>query len=217
LPFGDKTLQNPRLDRRFLEMMNFKISRAFAEDTAPEDGTVSPGEISCTHSVMLKSGKKNKELSLVGEDEVDFIKAHGKKEGDSWRLPVGKLKKLLKSSSSNDAQTALRLYTAIQNNPSNQIKDEKLIIEKLGIRLNDTPVSVFHHEKSKNVTVSWRWTTAGEIYAMRFAIIAPPNDVKKRRILRKWLLENRETTEKMHRQLSSRDVEVNRWWIDELE
>jgi hypothetical protein len=205
LPVGSKTLQNPKLDRRFLEPMNFEISRAFTEDTIPEDGTVRAGRISCTHSVMLLDSK---------EDEKNLIKNHGKKEGDSWRLPVGKLKKLMNSKDVRTARTAKRLYQRVMANPSNQIKDEKQIVESLGVGVVDSAVSVFYHKKSGNVTVSWRWKTADEKEARKLAIIAPPNDVKKREVLRKWLLENPEKTARMYRELRSQGLNVSRWWID---
>ncbi|TFH09408.1 MAG: hypothetical protein E4H14_04480 [Candidatus Thorarchaeota archaeon] len=203
---GDKTLQNPKLDRRFLNLMNFESSRAFVADTIPEDGTVKPGRISCTHSVRLSSN--------IGKDEIDLIKNHGKKEGSRWRLPVGKLRKLRNSKDTKTAQTAKSLYQRVMANPCNQIQDEKQIVESLGVGVVDSAVSVHYHRKSGNVTVSWRWTTSGEKNAMKLAIIAPPNDVKKREVLRKWLLENPEETEKMYRELRSQGLNVSRWWID---
>ncbi len=202
---GNKTRHNPQLNREFLDAVSWEVARAFTEDTIPEDGTVRSGRISCTHSVMLPPN--------IGKEEKDLIKNHGKKEGDRWRLPVGKLRKLMNSKDVKTAQAAKRLYQCVMANPSNQIKDEKQIVESLGVNLVDSPVSVHFHKKSGNVTISWRWTTAGEIEAMKLAIIAPPNDVKKRAVLRKWLLESLEETEKMYQYLCSHGVDVKQWWL----
>ena len=206
LQSGNKTRHNPKLGREFLDAMTWEVARAFTEDTIPEDGTVRAGRISCTHSVML--------LSHIGNDEVDLIKKHGKQEGDSWRLPIGKLKKLRNSKDAKIAQTAKRLYQIVRNNPSNQIDDEKQIVESLGVNLVDSPVSVHYHGITGNVTVSWRWTTAGEKEAMKLAIIAPPNDVRKRAILKRWLLENSAEVERLFKELASQGLNVQRWWIE---
>jgi len=217
LQSGNKTRHNPQLDREFLEAMTWEVACAFTADTIPEDGSVRAGRISCTHSMMLKYGAKNNKygfLSLVGNDEIKLIKKHGKRDGDSWNIPIGKLKKLRDSDNSKEAQTASKLYRIVFENPSNQINDETQIIESLGVELSVAPICVHYHKKTGNVTVSWRWTTAGEKEAMKLAIIAPPNDVKKKSILGKWLLENPEETEKMYRELRSQDIDVSRWWID---
>jgi len=206
LKSGNKTRHNPQLNREFLDAMSWEVARAFTEDTIPEDGTVRAGRISCTHSVMLSP--------YIGKDMIDLIKGDGKKEGDSWRLPVGKLKKLRNSKDAKTAQTAEKLYHRVMANPSNQIKDEKQIVESLGVVLVDSAVSVHYHRKSGNITVSWRWTTAGEKEAMKLAIIAPPNDMRKRAILKKWLQENAEEVERVFKEIRSQGLNVQRWWID---
>ncbi len=206
LQSGNKTRHNPKLGQEFLDTMTWEVARAFMADVVPEDGTVRAGRISCTHSVML---------SPINEMyEIDLINDHGKKEGDSWRLPVGKLGKLRSSKDAKTAQAAKRLYKRVMSNPSNLIKDEKGIAESLGVGIVDSPVSVHYHKKSGNVTVSWRWTTAGETEAMKFAIIAPPNDVRKRAILKKWLQENAAEVERIFKELESQGLDVQRWWID---
>ncbi len=204
---GNKTKHNPQLNREFLEAMTWEVACAFTADTIPEDGSVRAGRISCNHSIMLQFG--------IGKDEIDLIKDHGKKEGPRWRLPVGKLKKLRDSKDAKTAQAAKRLYQLVTDNPSNFIQDEKQIVESLRVRLSVSPVSVHYHRKSGNVTVSWRWTTAGEKEAMKLAIIAPPNDVRKRAILKKWLRDNTEDAERVFKELESQWLNVQRWWVDE--
>jgi len=205
---GNKTKHNPKLSRDFLNTMTWETARAFTADTIPEDGTINLRKraIACTHSVQLTSD--------IGQDEIELIKDQGKKEGSRWRLPFGKLKKLRDSRDQKIAESAKRLYKRVMANPSNQIKDEKEIIEKLGVKLVDSPISVHYHGKTRNVTVSWRWRTAGEEQARKLAIIAPPNDVRKRDILKKWLQENPEETERIFKELESQGLDVHRWWID---
>lgn len=206
---GNKTRHNPKLSREFLDAMSWNISRDFVADTIPEDGTINLRKraIACTHSVQLTSD--------IGQDEIDLIKGQGKKEGCRWRLPFGKLKRLRDSTDSRIAKTAKKLYKLVMVKPSNQIMDEKEVVEKLGVKLTISPISVHYHGKSGNVTVSWRWRTAGETEARKLAIIAPPNDVKKREVLRKWLLGNHKETEEMYKELRSQGNNVSRWWIDE--
>ena len=110
---------------------------------------------------------------------------------------------------------AERLYDIVFQNPNRLIMGEKHIVEKLGIKVRCVPVSVFYHGKTGRVSVAWVIHTASAEEAMKLAMIAPPNDVKKREIIRDWLRSIPEDVKRVQAELVRSGVEVRKWWIDQ--
>ena len=221
LAAGDKTIQNPQLSEEFIEGLSWKALCAFIEDTLPEDGTVSPGRIRCSHSVALHPGDKittYEMVPLVGETEIELIKSEGNRDEDAlvdcWILPFGRLTNLTYSMNPEEASTAKSLYDAILANPSNFVLVEQYVLERLGIESSRTPVCVSFYPKSGRVSVSWQWAVYGDD-AVRLAIIAPPNDVVKRNILASWLRRIPSRVEGIITELEGEGMKLNRWWVRE--
>ncbi|MFW9804642.1 MAG: hypothetical protein ACFFFC_18435, partial [Candidatus Thorarchaeota archaeon] len=217
LKAGDKTVQNPQLEREFIEGLSWNALCALIEDTLPEDGTVTPSRISCTHSMALHAGDKTESygfVPLVGFKEIELIKSEGEREEDldGWRLQFGKLDDLIISEDAEKKSVAISLHAAAHNNPSNFVLAEHRALERMGVTAVKTPVSVSYYNKSGRVSVAWRWTVTGN-EAIKLAIIAPPNDVEKRGILRNWLLSIPEEVLRIENELTIRGIEFKRWWI----
>lgn len=177
-----------------------------------------PGRIWWTHSNALHPGEKCEMydvLPVVGQEEIDFIKRFGKPKAQSWRLAMGELRKRKRSTSSGIAQMAKRLYDIVFQNPNRLIMGEKYIIEKLGIKVRYVPASVFYHGKTGRVSVAWVIHTASANEAMKLAMIAPPNDVKKRGILEDWLRSIPEDVKRIQAELVLSGIEAEKWWIDQ--
>ena len=216
----DKTIQNPKINPDFLNGLSWRALLAFIEDVVPEDGYFLPGRVSITHSVSLHAGDKIDKYAiepLVGEREVRFIKEHGKKNGSSWRLPFGELRKVIENNEhehADDVETARRLREAVYRRPNRFILDEKSVFERVGIECKASPISIHFHGKSNSVTVSWRLKTASREEAIRLAILAPPNDEIKRRKMREWLRSIPDRVEEMYRQILKNGVTPRRWWLE---
>ena len=190
---------------------------AFIEDLIPEDGSVMPGRIWWTHTNVLHPGEKCEMydvLPVVGQEEIDFIKKFGNPEAESWRLAMGELRKQKRSRSSEIAQMAERLHDIVFQNPNRLIMSEKRIVENLGIKVRCVPASVFYHGKTGRVSVAWVIHTASADEAMKLAMIAPPNDVKKRGILKDWLRSIPEDVKRVQAELVRSGIEAEKWWID---
>jgi len=61
------------------------------------------------------------------------------------------------------------------------------------------------------VTVAWVVYTTGTYEMLKFAIMAPPNDVTKRKILRDTLRNNRSLVTKVLVELTNRGIVANDW------
>jgi hypothetical protein len=213
---GDKTVQNPQLNSEFIEGLSWKALCALIEDTLPEDGTVAPNRISCTHSMALHAGDKTTSYGfapLVGSHEIELIKSEGEREDDldCWRLQFGKLEKLTLSKDSDIASLAKTLSDVSHANPSNFIIAEHRALEKLEIKTVKAPISVNYYHKSGRVSVAWKWTVTGDD-AIKLAIIAPPNDAVKRGVLRKWLRSIPLDVEGILLDLELKGLKPNHWW-----
>jgi transcriptional/translational regulatory protein YebC/TACO1 len=152
-------------------------------------------------------------LPVVGQEEINFIKRIGEPEAESWSLAMGKLGKQKGSMSSEIAQMAEKLYDIVFQNPNRLIMSEKHIVENPGIKVRCVPASVFYHGKTGRVSVAWVIHTASADEAMKLAMIAPPNDVKKRGILQDWLRSIPEDVRKVQAELVRSGIEAEKWWI----
>ncbi|TXT56992.1 MAG: hypothetical protein BAJATHORv1_20590 [Candidatus Thorarchaeota archaeon] len=84
----------------------------------------------------------------------------------------------------------------------------------LGIKTRPRPNSIFYLKKSKRVSVSWIWAVHGP-RAVRLGIIAPPNDVRKRAIIKELLLSRSDDVSHELDRLSEEGFYVEQWWIEE--
>ncbi|MFW9864076.1 MAG: sigma factor-like helix-turn-helix DNA-binding protein, partial [Candidatus Thorarchaeota archaeon] len=221
LAAGDKTILNPQLRNEFIEGLSWKALCALIEDTIPEDGTVNPGRIRCSHSVALHAGDKTEKYGmtpLVGEAEIELIKSKGNRDDDAlvdcWSLPFGRLTKLTLSRDSGIASVASNLHDVTMGNPSNFILAEQRALQRLDVESTRNPVNVSFYRKSGRVSVSWQWTVSGDD-AVKLAILAPPNDVVKRGILRSWLKRIPARVKEIISDLEQKEIQFEYWWIKE--
>ena len=95
------------------------------------------------------------------------------------------------------------------------MRDEERITSIIGIKIVTTPDQIRYFTKTGRVSVSWQARTANSIEAMKLAIIAPPNDVKKRNFLRGWLRSKSDEVEEICKYLAENNLEFRKWWVDE--
>lgn len=217
---GNKTLQNPGL---FPSILNFSREAlcAIMEELIPQDGTVKPNRIDWSHSHTLFPGFKDttyKVKPIISQEEVDLVIKHGVPYKHYKRLSKGKLDRLTKDKNQDTSRIATKLMNLIFKNPNNFVEYEVRIASILGVKIEKTPQSIFYHKRTGAVTVSWGARTVGKIEALRLAMIAPPNDIRKRQVMRKSILDNPAIVEKIVSENRDRGMEVKRWWNkDELD
>ena len=214
---GNKTIHNPGL---FPLIFTFSWDTlcALIEELVPQDGSVKPNLIDWGHSHTLYIDTKEAGISfklLISQEEVDFVKNHGKPYEHYKRLSMGKLEKFTKDKNRSISRIATKLLNNIYQNPNNLIEYEAQIATILGVKIVKKPVSVFYQKRTGAVTVAWVVRTANKIEALRLGMIAPPNDVRKRRVIQKSILDNPDTVDKILAEYAERGIKVRRWWNDE--
>lgn len=74
-------------------------------------------------------------------------------------------------------------------NPCKLIYDEVELAKSLGIEIDLHPNRVNIFEETGRVSVQWVARTIGYDAAIRWALLAPPNDKRKRASVLKWITE----------------------------
>ena len=128
---------------------------------------------------------------------------------------MGRVEKLRKSGPTEVARMAQNMYEIVHRNPNRLTMLEKHVVEKLGVKVRHGPASIYYHKKSESVSVAWICHTKGSDEAMKLSMIAPPNDVKKRAVMREWIRNNSEDAIRTYKELTGKGVEVQQWWLEE--
>jgi hypothetical protein len=210
---GDKTILNPSIFSWFFDF-SWEALCAFIEDLVPQDGSVGRHSISWTHSLALQVGKKSKyEFSpKVSSNEIKLIIRFGNDEKHSRALAWGKLKNLRKHKEKEVADVAKKLWKTIRENPNNLINAEQRIMEILGIKDHKTPGTIRYHKRSGRVSVAWNLYPKGLRETIKLAIIAPPNDVRKRELVRNLLSSQSRLVRQVQQELSKKRIRIHEWW-----
>ncbi|MHA1588220.1 MAG: hypothetical protein ACTSV9_05520 [Candidatus Thorarchaeota archaeon] len=212
----DKTVQNSGFDPALIES-SWRASGAFMEELIPQDGTVKSSRMSWTHSHALHPGNKIGKFGvfpIISQEEANLIIEHGEPGKNCRRLSMGKLIEL-KGKSHQIAQIAAELEKKILRNPNNLINDEKRIVKNLGVKVVVSPYSIRYHQKTGRVSVSWVARTANIHEAMKLAMVAPPNDVKKRKIMRASLRSKPDEARRIYNEFADNGIDLEKWWIED--
>ncbi|MFW9912916.1 MAG: hypothetical protein ACFFEU_10620 [Candidatus Thorarchaeota archaeon] len=215
MPAGDRTIQNPGLFSWIFDFC-WKALCSFMEDLIPQDGSVGSNVISWSHSHALHPGNKIRRYKtepLIGNQEIELIKKHGRKEKYCWVLSLAKLRELEESEDPKEAKSASYLLKVLYDNPNKLIEDGKKIAEQLEIKISIDPSNIRYYRRSGRVSIAWTARTKGVLQAMKLAIIAPPNDVKKRTLLRNILRRKSKFVEQALSELRDSGVDIEEWWL----
>jgi hypothetical protein len=205
MPIGDKVLQGVRLPD-FIVYGTPVIQRAYLAELIPEEGSAaidSDGyaRIGWSRSAVLHDPTKSSRFSFVSKLPtylVDFIERHGTPvertygrgtvEGTFRMMTMADLESLMDSDNPLEAKAALELDHIVRSNPSDFIEDEKRLCEANGIMTKDqNPSDIALSEQTGRVSVKWTTGTSSQEDVAVWSIVAPPNDVKKRMTLEKWM------------------------------
>jgi hypothetical protein len=167
--------------------------------------------------MALRAGKKGDEYgfrSLLTSKLADFIKEQGTHDKEKQRkvLRFSKLEELAKNPDSVISSKAKELERIIQSNPSRLIEDEIKMVRRLGIETNLNPRVIRHSLRTGRVSVYWQAVTSSMKDAEKWAIVSPPNDMKKRRGVKSWLKNRAATLDETKQELKERGILFDEWW-----
>ncbi len=210
LPTGDKTIHNPEIDIS-LFMESWEALCAIIEDSIPQDGTVLPRAISWTFSNALNAGNKSEAYDfepMLDKEEVAFIKKFGKLRRKCWSIEWGELKRLRESDDRRTAQLAVGIARKIKQNPNRLVMTMEEIGSRLGVKIARSPGTLRLMRRTDRVSISWYARTKTIDDMIRLALIAPPNDVKKKELLKRYLGKRAERVSKIKDNLTREGVKI---------
>lgn len=98
---------------------------------------------------------------------------------------LGRLKQLTKTKGT--ATAAKQLHQRILEAPCQLLEDEVHLCKSLGIKTSKGPTIITLYEESGRISVRWEALVNNQSDVVRFALLAPPNDRRKRTTVLKWL------------------------------
>ena len=218
---GDKPIHNEGLPID-IERLSYESMAIYLGELIPEDGSFEKkGKFSWTRTIVLDSGIKEEKYgfeSLISSDIVDFIKNRGDDENHPRGEPrkfiyVTELQEIAKAQDSEKSERILaeELHSIVYANPSKLIEDEARMAERLGIEVSVNPRKIRYSPRTGRVSVYYECQTSGVEAAEKFAIICPPNDVRKRTQVKNWIRQrNLDSTIK---EIEKQGIPYNKWWL----
>lgn len=130
--------------------------------------------------------------SEISPEHISFLKERGTpyRTKPIKYVPRGTLDELANSNDSEVARTTKSLLDIIKKNESNLMKDEKEIAKSFGFKTNTNFAQIRYSLQTGRVSVYWTTSTSGSHEAMKWGIVCPPNDVRKRNAVKEWIQKN---------------------------
>lgn len=215
---GDKSINNERLPLN-IEKMSIESRRVYLQELIPEDGHFSVGTgFQWSRSVVIATSSKNTEKygfeSEIRPEHISFLNERGTsyKTKPIKYVPRGTLEDLSNSDNPEVARTAKSLQDIIKKHESNLMKDEKKIATSFGFKTNTNYAQIRFSQQTGRVSVYWSTTTSGAHEAMKWGISCPPNDVRKRNVVRDWINQNPNKIGIAKEELDKKQVPYDEWW-----
>lgn len=217
IPYGDRTIQNPRLIPSVREGSE-RVQRAYVEDFITQDGCIGGSTVIWRRACALNAGTKSERYDFeekLGIDEITFVINHGRKEegnAESWALSWGQLEKLVENSDKMVSNTAKRIEQTVLKNPNRLIHDEVDIVRELGVDVDVKPSDIKYYPKTGRVTAIWQAHTIGLKEAIKLGIVAPPNDSIKKAKAKRMISGNSVQRRIALIELKDSNIECEKWW-----
>ncbi|MFW9864420.1 MAG: hypothetical protein ACFFET_19195, partial [Candidatus Thorarchaeota archaeon] len=215
-PEGDKMMHDEGLGLD-TEKLPMEAVIVYFKELFPEDGHFDR-EFRWFRSVLLEAGSKSEDYdfkSKLTTGLIEFIKDQGtyKKAKQRIVLRMGELQKLALDSNPEISTKAKKLERIILENPSKLMNDEaNMMKKKLGINITFSQERIRYSLRTGRVSVSWIAKTATAKDTEKLAILCPPNDVRKKRAVRSWLLKRESKLNETIRKLRMRGIPFDEWW-----
>ncbi len=199
---GDKPIQNERLVES-VRNGTLESSRAYLEDLISEDGSFGHyAGFRWSRTIVLNSGSNDVKYKLEPgfmQKEIDFLSGMENVRRDKVRghifIPISRIEE---QSESEVARTALSI---VETKRSKLLDDEATLAKQLGIEIHIYAENITLYEGTGRISLKWVAKTKSKDDAIRWALLAPPNDPKKSDKVKSWLAERPDDVERVRRQL----------------
>ena len=211
---GNKSFLNHHVPS-FILNGSLKTQWAFFEDFVPQDGSVSSSSFDLYQSTAIHPGDKTRsypQAFKVGRNLIQFIMKHGRNTKKCWVLQRTKLVKLKKSTDPIDEKLARELEKEINRNRNNILDDCVRMARAFGVEMDSKAHTIRYFKKSKKVSVAWVARTIDSYEMVKLGILAPPNDIKKMKIVRDSLRKRSKMVKRAIKELADKGVRVEEWW-----
>ncbi len=191
---GEKPLQNEHLPRLVKESSH-ESHIAYLEELISEDGCFDHvSGFRWSRTIVLKPGKDNASYNLESDlcqADIAFLMnlkyARWETKRGHIYIPIGKLSEHSKHLTGQDLSITSRILSVVLTNRSRLLDDEVSLATGLGITIEVYPECITIYTKTGRVSLKWIAKTKRKEDAIRWALIALPNDERKRERVRKWL------------------------------
>jgi hypothetical protein len=136
-------------------------------------------------------------------DQVALIIKYGRKDRKRGyvHLQLAQLYGSMDSRTPAKRESILRLRSTVEDNRSRLIEDEADLGRQLGITIKVYAECLTLYRNTGRVSLKWVAKTKDAENAIRWALLAMPNDVRKRDIIENWLAQRTDTVERIRRQI----------------
>jgi hypothetical protein len=211
---GDKPIQNRRLSL-LIRKGGEKLARPYLEELISEDGSFNEHSgFSWSRSVVLNAGKKSGPYDFkpkISNVEIQFVKEHtdiGWEERNSIGISMPELKEIMESNDRETSSLAQQLHKTIVENPSRLLDDEADLARTLGIKVETYPKDITYSKTTERFSINWAAYAYRKKDKLRWGLLAPPNDERKRKKLDVWFAKHSDDVEQMKKQLESEGFEL---------
>ncbi|MHA3964594.1 MAG: hypothetical protein AM325_013770 [Candidatus Thorarchaeota archaeon SMTZ1-45] len=189
---GNKTINNPGLPAGFMDWSD-TAKWAYLEELIPEDGCFTGGKFKWfrSHAIYVDKQREKYEFeSEIGLAEVEVVKEEGKKlKGlvPKSILTIRHLEDLQYDDNSDISKATKSLLKVVNESTNHLINDETRLAESLGFEITVNPQHVSYYPRTGRVSVSWVAATSSKDDTIRWAMECPPNDIRKKQVVERWL------------------------------
>ncbi len=199
--FGDKPMQNERLSELIREG-SLESGIAYLEDLISEEGSFEPyAGFRWSRTIVLVAGSNDTKYRLepkFNQDEIEFLKGMEDVRRDTDRghifIPISKIAQL-------ESDIAEKISSVVERNRSKLIDDEAALAQRVGIGMHIYPEYITIYEETGRISLKWVAKAKGKDDAIRWGLLAPPNDPRKCKKVQKWLAERPDEVERIRAQL----------------
>lgn len=216
VPYGDKTIQNPEIPS-IIETGSFSGTKSYLGGLIPEEGGVED-RVLWKRSNAVDAGIKSKEYDFepkISRKEINLIISKGRRDPKDFEgkiyLRWSDIDDIMKSNSP-ESSTAEKLSHTFLENPNNLMRGEKRIANNLGIKIRIVPETVSFYEKTGRVSLKWKAHTYRIEDTIRWGIMSPPNDIRKKEKMREILLKRQDKVTEICEDIKKQGFEFNEWW-----
>jgi hypothetical protein len=201
---GDKTIQNPGVPNFILkgplEVQTEYLKQLWAEDGSFTYISNSRVSFSWTRAIALYDPEKVMKYNLdtdFSQDLLAFVRDKGEYTEETsfqnrdkyprYVLIRREMIKLTKDKNPSIASLAKKLRSYIEANLPKLMEHERRLLKAFGADTKPTWDAITFYEETNRVSVLWRIRSKSLDDAMKIAIMAPPDDKRKRSKVSYWI------------------------------